>query len=226
MKTKITAQYLPILAKCVAVKDHRSYLAGFLVEPAPAEIGGVYLVATNGNHLVVIHDNEGSSDDKYIYNVPKRMLIDCKPRKKKELVLGKKFIEFDGTMATMVDSSGPVRSERCAPIDGKFPDWRRVAVPPKDPMLINEVGVNPNLLAKISASISAAGFSSKHYGIRILLNGKNGGILCIPSMLYDDNHDEINLLFLVMPMRLDDRSPAWIENLNKVFTKPVEITEV
>ena len=65
MKFKFKAKYLPMLAKFTAKQDIRYYLNGFRVEAA--DIGGAYLVATNGHAMLVIHDADGVvvEDTKY-----------------------------------------------------------------------------------------------------------------------------------------------------------------
>ena len=50
-----------MLAKLMAVADIRWYLNGFHIEAA--DIGGVYLVATNGHAMLVIHDSQGFIED-------------------------------------------------------------------------------------------------------------------------------------------------------------------
>lgn len=50
---RFPAKHLTTLAPFVPVNDIRYYLCGFRVEPA--ENGGIFLVATDGHTLIVIH---------------------------------------------------------------------------------------------------------------------------------------------------------------------------
>lgn len=61
MRFKFKAKYLPMLARVAAKQDIRYYLCGVHVEAA--ETGGVYLVATNGHAMLVIHDADGTISD-------------------------------------------------------------------------------------------------------------------------------------------------------------------
>ena len=58
MKLIFKAKYLPMLARFMAKGDIRYYLNGIHAEPA--DIGGVYLVACDGNSMLCIHDKDGS----------------------------------------------------------------------------------------------------------------------------------------------------------------------
>lgn len=62
MRFKFQAKYLPMLARFAGKQDIRYYLNGFHIEAA--EIGGVYLVATNGHVMLAIHDASGCIHDR------------------------------------------------------------------------------------------------------------------------------------------------------------------
>lgn len=158
MHAKIQAVYLPALAQFAAKQDVRYYLNGFLIEPAPKHIGGVYLVASDGHTCCVIHDPDGSSDGTYIMPVTPALVSHCKPHS--DDVLGIKYLTFDGQMATLSDNTGPLLAEKCQPIDGQYPDWRKAMLPQMP--LINDtvircIDLNPAYLSRIHAALKAMG---------------------------------------------------------------------
>lgn len=57
LRVRFDPRHLVALAPFIAQHDIRYYLCGLRVEPAPV---GVYLVATNGHMLAVVHDASGS----------------------------------------------------------------------------------------------------------------------------------------------------------------------
>jgi len=225
MRAKIQACYLPILAQYVAANDVRYYLKGFLIEPAPAEIGGCYLVATNGQHIVVIHDKQAESEDVSMMEIPKRMLIDCKYDKatmaNRYKIYGDKFVTFDGQMATLEDKSGPIRAERSTLIGGKYPEWRKVL--PRESVATENVVINPKFLSIADSALKKSGLVDKNsLGANIELFGNNRCIAFFPST----NSDKHEIMIIIMPMR-DDKphsiKSAWMQNIDKRWEKPVPV---
>jgi len=116
---RFDAKYLPVLDLFAAKNDIRFYLNGFYVEPADA---GCFLVATNGHTLIAIHDDSGECKASGIYPVPRTLLPMCRQRSTR----GELKIEIAGEYASVCDNDGAVLSQRCKPIDGRYPDWRRL----------------------------------------------------------------------------------------------------
>ena len=137
------------------------YLNGVLIEPDPA--GGIFLVATDGHRLVVIHDPNGYAER------PAILKCDWKSPalKTKRGELGRR-VYLDGNDATIYDlepgepadadasaAGVPIDRMLFREIDGKFPEWRRVVpIDPKpDPEKANGVlTFTAGLLNEITAS--------------------------------------------------------------------------
>lgn len=226
MKAKFQAIYLPALAQFVGKNDVRFYLNGFLIEPAPAEVGGVYLVATDGHTATVIHDPKGESDGIYIMPVPTRLLTCCKPYKKQsDIIFGDKMLSFDGFMATLSDVTGHLESVRCKPIDGKYPDWRRITPDlsvqrqPTDSMSApaQSVFINPAYIARCNAALAGMGIKpNRRPSIEFFTQARSSGELAVSPYTLD-NH---RMIFIIMPMRDDSSKDRhnWMADLDKRWT--------
>lgn len=219
MHAKIQAVYLPALAQFAAKQDIRYYLNGFLIEPAPANIGGVFLVATDGHTGCFIHDPEGTSDGIYNMQVPRLLLGQCKPG---DEALGIKRVTFDGHMATVGDDTGPILAEKCLPIDGKFPDWRRIlpAMPMNEGRLVSCIALNPSYLARGYAALKAMGIKKASSASIELFPGKykDSSTIFVPRTT-----DEHRIFFIIMPMRGGGDFPErmnWITGLTERWEPP------
>lgn len=132
MRFKFKAKYLPMLARFAGVKDIRYYLNGFHVEAA--EIGGVYLVATNGHAMLAIHDADGFISERKEPartirmsaglvaaarmatrgSLPQFVLLDGK-----RLSIAPDFDMEHTCLERFIQSGEPL-------IEGDFPAWRKV----------------------------------------------------------------------------------------------------
>lgn len=118
-RATITAKYLPLLEAFRAKNDVRYYLNGFLIEPH--EVSGVYLIATNGVQMAVVHDEEGQADGTMLVQPAATIARDAKKAD---------TAHFDGITCELRIKKGDTNETEflaSAPaplIDGKFPDWR------------------------------------------------------------------------------------------------------
>jgi hypothetical protein len=227
MHATFRAIYLPALAKFVASRDVRAYLAGILIEPAPDHMGGVYLVAIDGHTACLIHDPEGSSDGIYIMETPHLLAGSCRPHSSKDIrTLGEKMLTFDGSMATLSDKTGPICAEKCRPIKtGKqVPfDWRKALIPKMpmhEPAPFASVQINVEYLERCSQALRAMGQSIKavgYFGCEIFPTQSNGKFVLVPKTL--DNH---RIYFVVMPMRNDSKPEElnWLAMLDDRWQPP------
>ena len=219
MNATIQALYMPALAQFAGKNDIRLYLNGFIIEPAPENIGGVYLIATDGHTGCVVHDPKGSSDGIYIVQVPYRLASRCKPHKGKDHVKGDKLLTFDGKMATLSDSLGFIAAEKCEQIDGKVIDWRKAMLPKTAQELTPTMVLNSEYLARINTALMATGiWKCSWRGIRVIQQGAGSPVLFFPNSL-----DEHKIYFVVMGMR-DDMYPLsiqWTERLVQKWEPPV-----
>lgn len=133
MRFKFKAKYLPMLAKFAGVKDIRYYLNGFHIEPA--EIGGVYLVATNGHAMLVIHDADGSvcerENPKFSIRMSAGLVAAAKSAARKSTL--PQFVLLDGKRLSIAPDFGMEHTsleqfiQSGEPmIGGNFPAWRKV----------------------------------------------------------------------------------------------------
>jgi DNA polymerase-3 subunit beta len=199
MKITIDHSIIKALLICAAKQDIRYYLKGVCVD-ARAN-GDVVLVATDGHRLlaypVAVDNIEALAPGEYI--IPRETLEAVKPAKAGRITLP---IHID--IVTAPDTPDPERvgvtikgktsitvtgatSAVTAPIDGKFPDWRRI-VP-----------------ASTSGEIAQfnADYVSGFGDVCKLLGGKygpfinhNGGSCAVVTNLP-------GALGLIMPMRMD-----------------------
>jgi DNA polymerase-3 subunit beta len=196
MKLTIDHSIIKALLICAAKQDIRYYLKGISVD-ARAN-GDVVLVATDGHRLlaypVAVDNIEALAPGEYV--IPREALEAVKPAKAGRITLP---IHIDIVTApdpervgvtikgkTTITVTGAT-SAVTAPIDGKFPDWRRI-VP-------------------ASTSGELAQFNADHVSgfgdVCKLLGGKygpyinhNGGACAVVTNLP-------GALGLVMPMRMD-----------------------
>lgn len=146
---KFQARYLPILAACAPKNDVRYYLNGFFITPHESGTGA-YLVATNGSQMVVIYDANATTNADWICQISSALL---KAASKKGT---RKFAQKDGatevhyynntafvTDGFAIEENLPagkfstetdygeicervIHCEYTKPIDGKYPEFRRV----------------------------------------------------------------------------------------------------
>lgn len=134
MRFKFKAKYLPILAKFAAKQDIRYYLNGFRVEAA--EIGGVYLVATNGHAMLVIHDADGMviepDHNVAAIRITPGLVAASKPSRLSRI---DQFVIMDGKRLSVAPDFGLEHSDNELFVQGgnpivlgKYPIWRK-AIP-------------------------------------------------------------------------------------------------
>lgn len=143
MATIFKAEIAYMLQPFQSTEETRYYLNGFHVEPHCEK--GAMIVATDGHILGACHDENAILDPKQerLWNLPKDILKACKPGGRdawaRWLILDGKGFEnykvgvalapdtpealsaWDNQDPELVLATGLVR-----PIDGTFPDWRRV----------------------------------------------------------------------------------------------------
>lgn len=119
-KLIISAKYIEALSAFAATRDVRFYLNGFYAEPHPD--GGVFLVATNGHIIIVIHDKDAKKcNGPIIYPLPPELVREAKKKTAES-------VSFSLSAAAIKDLGGSLRLQMpIEPIDGQYPDWRKVA---------------------------------------------------------------------------------------------------
>lgn len=208
----------------VSTEATRYYLNGVHIEPHVN--GGVLMVATNGHTLAAIYDPEGESSGRYICPVPLRMVRSARKRQRgaTSTLDTPKHLHFIGNAAHLIgdhgsanydpENIGPAHIETAyaPPIDGTFPDWRRVV-----PKFIESTWkpspggylftVNGDLVSKFSDSVRLIGrVKSAPLSFYLSEHGASGPIGVRSG-------DVPEFFGVLMPMRGDSaQHPHWLEN--------------
>lgn len=150
---KFQAKYLPMLFPFMAKKDVRYYLNGVYIEPADV---GVYLVATDGHKMAVIHDAEGECAEARVFSLRRDAMRFCKGQEPYA-----PFVTIDpASQRLMVADTVEERylqPGKCF-IEGKYPDWRRILPDFKKLSPGSPATMNATYLSEVAA------ISPKHRG--------------------------------------------------------------
>lgn len=119
---KVNADLFRLTHEFITKDKHRYYLQGVHIEPHPTK--GVLMVATDGHTMLVAHDPEGiCSGENQIIALPKLVLSQCKTPKRET---SNRILHHDGQNVKIIQDDNLVLTTPNQPIDGTFPDWRRV----------------------------------------------------------------------------------------------------
>ncbi|MFH1806867.1 MAG: hypothetical protein ABID63_18455 [Pseudomonadota bacterium] len=145
----------------ISKEETRYYLNGVLIEPHPD--GGVIMAATDGHALIAIRDRKArfEGDQSFICTIPKSFAAIMKGK-------GFRQIHFIGDTAYVTNEEwadqnldaeqdpAQITENHLAvawapPIDGIFPDWRKVANWPKDSgKLLRTSNLNGRLITRFA----------------------------------------------------------------------------
>ena len=116
-RLKVDAELFGMAYRFVAQDETRYYLNGVYIKPHPA--GGVMMVATNGRIMGITYDREGEiNGSPVIMPVPDYV--------RNNLDRGGTVI-IEGDVGKVLDrNENTAALFEFAPIDGVFPDWRRL----------------------------------------------------------------------------------------------------
>jgi hypothetical protein len=137
MSFNVNANLFRAVAMFQSTEKTRYYLAGVQIEPHPC--GGVFLVATDGHRMLVVHDKTGvidAGEHGLIVSLDAAALKACKmdqreknPRRVIGAAIGAPAwvatVDYDNG-APMLDTAENVHMIKDWHVDGTFPDWRRV----------------------------------------------------------------------------------------------------
>lgn len=198
MRASFRAKYLPILALFAAKQDVRYYLQGFLIEPAPRSVGGVFMVATDGCTAVVIHDPEGSATEKAIVPLPKELLPKVKNDKSDKLLGTERFVDI--TDSEMWITSWPDKKKRIGVainlIDGVFPNFSRILPDYSSLGPVDFVTVNPEYLTRVQKAVGMLPASKRYPCVTFRAQSNDRSIYG-----FTGNGDNDQIVFIIMPMR-------------------------
>jgi len=169
--TKPTALYAASL--CVHTETTRYSLCGVQIEPGPGGVGAL-IVATNGHIMSCAYDIDASLTD-----WPATGFI--LPIHKLQAGLLAKATTVDVTwqdnMLSMTTKQGLVITD-CTPIDGSYPDWKRIIPSSTDGVARPLAAKYLTILAKIAAAVAYLPGKSnlviQHNGERVALISVDG----------------------------------------------------
>lgn len=126
MSALVNANLLRIASMFVSTEETRYYLKGVLIQKH--QLKGVNLVATDGHRMMVIWDENGTTDlDDVIVSLDKAALVACKSVRGENL---ERLVRVEGdgivTVYSGHETPVPVAMNHGAIIDGTFPHWQRV----------------------------------------------------------------------------------------------------
>lgn len=129
IKASISSRYLPIMALFAAKDDTRPCLKGVHVCPAPAHLGGIYLVASNGHAMAVIHDKNGTIEgaDRMTFCLTKELVATCEKKSKlphKVLITGYRLTVVPDFDLIGTDTEAYVIPGRALIDKTDYPNWR------------------------------------------------------------------------------------------------------
>ena len=183
----VSARLLRAVALAQSTEESRYYLCGVHVEPHPD--GGVILVATNGHVMTVARDPDGTCDAEAIYPITKKALADLKGKADRAVIA-------DGMLTILDQCGGVLGMHVAAPIDGTFPEWRRV---------LSEMSDNTETQAFVVEYLDRLNQTAKTLGALIYT-------ICHRSTPALVKYAEIHEVFsAIMPCRSDGDSclPSW-----------------
>lgn len=186
----------------ISREETQYYINGVFVEQAEK---GAYYTATDGHRLLVAYDKdavlEDIPDDGIILPIETKFMNDMVKPNTHYVVWEDDVMSCYGVDDMMLSS---IRSK---PIDGTFPDWRRIF--PKKITNQNGYGYNPTYLAlyeKIAKVLKKHGIVD-NISIRISPNGEKPSIIQIANCQW--------MRAILMPMRWSEEEsvfPTWLDD--------------
>ena len=190
MKTTLIINHLRAVFNAVSTEESRYYLCGVQVEITAR---GTTLVATNGHMLLAAHDETNTLDEPVSLIIPADIVKGFKPAR------GQTMVE----LSTEDGKTWRLGNTLFAPIDGTYPNWKRV-VPEKTPDAL---------------SVTDAWFEPK-YQLAMYKAAKELGTLCDihpdglnPALVsFRDEKTDYSVIGVIMPYRKKReafRKPSW-----------------
>lgn len=205
MQFELNLNFVKGLSVIIPKNEIRYYLKGLYFEAAKND--GFYLVATDGHRMAIIKDDNQQADRDYSFIIPVETIKDLIKMMDKDNPIA--YLQYDSENNRItIQYKGNMMG--VAPVDGKFPDFRRV-VPAS---VTGEAGqFNADYIAdfkKMANYINA----TKNLDCYIKQNGEQVAIVDICA-----NKPEFNIygIGLIMPLRKSDSAfenysrPVWID---------------
>lgn len=194
LKLQFNPENLIRLMPFKAVADIRYYLNGIYAEKA--ERGGIYLVATDGHSIAVIHDATGQIQgaDNVIFNVESGLASAARAASKRNNASIPYRVCVDGNRAKVACPDSDVelfiQPGKCI-VEGNFPDWKKI-LPSDFGKLKDGLSsplINVTYLARVAKIVTA-----KFSGVRFWQESADKALVVqMPSVP--------EMIVLIMPMR-------------------------
>lgn len=205
MKFRINADLFRAVSVAVSTEETRYYLCGVNVEPHP--VRGVILTATDGHRLLCAHDENGETDGTYIVPAGKDVIRATKigGPDRRRTGGGLVMVAEGGSVTFRNAHDMPTVTLPVQPIDGSFPDWRRVlpgapfegaaAVSSFNPAYVSD-------LADVCTDLKASGFDDVAFTMAAADPGS-------PALV---NYGAAPIFGVLMPMRnsIPLAVPSWV----------------
>ena len=190
MKTLLRIDHLKAVFNAVSNNETRRYLCGVYVE---INAKGTTLVATNWQMLLAAHDKTNTLDEPVKLIIPADIVKGFKPARGQDLV----------ELSTEDNETWRLGNRLFQPIDGTYPDWRRV-IPQETPEIlsIKDVWLEPKYqLAMYKAAKELDAICDIHP------NGQ------YPALVhYHDGEKDCPMIGIIMPYRKTRtafKKPRW-----------------
>ncbi len=222
----VSAKHFYAAWQFISSEETRYYLNGVYIEPHPD--GGALLVATDGHTMAVIRDANAriDGDQGWICGLPKHP-FDAKLKRRDAGHLhfvGRTAYLTESIMAGAVSEPGfdptlitefHMAIAFARPIDGTFPEWRRV-IPNEGPGTAESYDINGKYLARFNKAISVLREDNGAAPVKLFTPAAGTGNPIILRCA-----DAPDFFGIQMPMRMGDCSkyPYWLA-LPDPETKP------
>ena len=217
---RVNPRYFAAITLFMAKQDVRYYLNGISIEPHPD--GGALLVATDGHRMAVLHDPDGWCASQFIVgDISRALLLACKAKARKanpnDLPAALWIAETGSMVACLpaapkgetakheapTDAFGPLVRFMCktSVIDGRFPDWRKVANQKRTPVTESFPAVNSAYIYDVSLAQNIILGTHKYgyRGVNMEHTGRNGSIV----VRVDDVELHDRFFVVIMAMRAE-----------------------
>lgn len=187
---KFDSNKLAAVAVAQSIEETRYYLCGVFFT-------GRMAVATNGHIMTVANDMTHFENDEGIYPISKKAQTTMKKTQAESVKID------DGVLTVVDDMESVLHMEPCEPIDGTFPDWRRVIPNTETELTSNHGTFNHVYFAKIAETAKI--LSKSETGVKIL--GED------PTKSHLVNYTDNEVFSILMPMRdtIETGVPSWLE---------------
>lgn len=198
MKQSAFIAALKFASHAMAQKDIRYYLNGVCLELMG---DSMILIGTDGHRMAYVElddDNSGGALSPTKNHGPQFIIPSDTVKVLLSMFKANSTGHMDFEFADTVTISGPSGILPFKPIEGKFPDWRRVCKSGAQPVATESIGFNASYLADASKACGALS-STKYSGVNIKLFGPNESIRVTADAVPNGIREAC---VVVMPMRL------------------------